>query len=186
MRTSHLRNKYINTHSLVRKELAKIIKESPSNIIIQKTKYGKPFIPKNKNLFFNYSHSESFLMLGVSLSGEVGVDIEAQTEDLSLLQLAETQFLKSEAAFIKSQCTQESLSRFFKFWTAKEAFIKGDGRGLSLGLKSSEFALEEAHKSIQLVKGSENCVFFDLNSYSHKLSCPQNKTYFSAATVFKI
>lgn len=47
-------------------------------ILIQRTKWKKPFLEINegKQAFFNYSHSRNYFLIGFSEHVEVGVDIK--------------------------------------------------------------------------------------------------------------
>ena len=91
--------------------------------------WGKPELAGNPDLHFNLSHSGTWAVCAVS-GMPVGVDVE--TKPCSM-ELAKRYFLPQEAE-------QTELTRL---WTAKEAFCKAIGRGLTVKLDSFEVCLHE-------------------------------------------
>jgi 4'-phosphopantetheinyl transferase len=66
----------------------------------------------------------------------VGVDVEKIREDTNALELAERFFSRQEVEWLRSQPASEHIPSFFSCWTAKEAYIKAHGQGLSMSLSS--------------------------------------------------
>ena len=93
--------------------------------------FGKPYLKKPQNLFFNISHSGNYAALAFSGS-EVGVDIELrkQTNISSVVSF----FCKAEQDYIESFNENEKLEAFYSIWTLKESYIKALGIGLQRGL----------------------------------------------------
>jgi 4'-phosphopantetheinyl transferase len=99
--------------------------------------YGKPALPNvNADLRFSVSHSGDFAMLAVALGREVGVDLEAIRLDVETDTLAERFFSERERTTIRGLPLHERVRAFFRCWTCKEAFLKGQGLGLSRSLES--------------------------------------------------
>lgn len=92
--------------------------------------YGKPFIPGAS--FFNLSHSGDYVVLAVSQTSEIGVDIEFMGE-VSYGELSKF-FTEAEQELISS--ARDPRYEFYRIWTAKEALLKCTGKGLGLPLDS--------------------------------------------------
>lgn len=114
-----------------------------TRISLGKGKYGKPFLRNRGGIpfYFNLSHSGDLVVL-VADSSPVGVDVERVREiDLSVTRKFATQ---TERDWIESGGDpQKRLERFFLLWTLKEAYIKAEGKGFSLSMKSITFTLTQ-------------------------------------------
>jgi 4'-phosphopantetheinyl transferase len=103
--------------------------------------------------FFNISHSHDLVVCGTSGEGEIGIDVEK----IIPCQLEDFKFCYVENEWTDIQSDQNSYRTFYKYWTRKEAILKGDGRGLQVQLDSfntindtlklgeGEWFLEELH-----------------------------------------
>lgn len=100
-----------------------------------RTERGKPYFPAFPEVFFSVSHSGSFLVCAVS-DGPVGVDLQiherrkGESEEEAFLRLsaiAKRFFSPAESEFV-SQFSD--LRRFFLLWTARESYVKLNGRGI--------------------------------------------------------
>lgn len=111
--------------------VAKAYKELTGSIAPQIlfTDNGKPYF-KNDNIHFSISHSND-LSVCVLSDKEIGVD----TEKIKAFnpKLIDRICLDEEKQYIGN-----SSERFFQIWTAKEAYSKLTGLGLSIGLKNIE------------------------------------------------
>lgn len=95
---------------------------------------GKPFI--DEPLHFNVSHSEEWALVALSTDGLVGCDVESVRP---LPDLVSRWFAPSECELILPSGDREAL--FFRYWTLKEAVLKGIGSGLTL--LSCDFAVHQ-------------------------------------------
>lgn len=88
-----------------------------------KDEYGKPYIAESQ-IHFNISHTSTIVICLITDSQAVGVDIEGvkqiHLEDFTAY------FTPEEFSAIK----QWGESRFYQYWTVKEAVIKLIGRGI--------------------------------------------------------
>lgn len=109
---------------------------------IRTDEYGRPHIGQS-SCTFNVSHSGEYVICAASRTCRVGVDIEkiktVCIDDFALQMLDE-----EREQIITSYNRQLS---FFEYWTRKEAVIKGNGKGLSLGLKS--FIVRSNHTRVE-------------------------------------
>lgn len=107
------------------------------------TEYGKPYT--DNKIDFNISHSNGHVVCAFSTVGRVGMDIELiRPIDISYFKKI---FRADEWKFIMSSVIP--VEAFFYLWTAKEAILKADGRGLNAPLNKiyigvNDCRLEEA------------------------------------------
>jgi phosphopantetheinyl transferase len=93
---------------------------------IARTAKGKPFFPDCPNLHFNISHSGSLFLLGIA-SAPIGVDIEK----LRPRRPALPRFALTDEEYAVFEAKGGSWKAFYALWTAKEAYCKYTGEGLS-------------------------------------------------------
>ena len=105
----------------------------PGSINIAVGADNKPFIdcPARK-LFHNVSHSGRFVLIAFSWSFPVGVDVE-QVNHRTDIDGVCRMFHSSESAVIEGS---GDFALFYRYWTAKEAFVKAVGRGLLMDFNS--------------------------------------------------
>jgi 4'-phosphopantetheinyl transferase len=103
----------------------------PDSIVFAEGEYGKPFLPDISGIHFNISHAGNYVTCAVSDS-PVGIDVET-TDHKGYLEVAGRYFAKDELLYVQSfQNESEQRKAFAEIWTMKEAYIKRDGRGLSI------------------------------------------------------
>jgi 4'-phosphopantetheinyl transferase len=98
------------------------------------TKYGRPYL--DGNIDFNISHSGEYVVCAFTDDSKVGIDLE----EIKPIQISDfrIQFLDQE--WDKITNSDNTLFWFYYYWTAKEAVIKAEGRGLSIPLESFRIA----------------------------------------------
>lgn len=105
-------------------------------INLERDAYGKPEV-KGLPLHFNISHSGEWVVCAVN-EKPVGIDIE-QVRPLEM-RLADRVCTESDAAYLnEAETDEEQLERLYRLWTAKEAYFKWKGTGIT-NLKSITFA----------------------------------------------
>lgn len=96
---------------------------------IKYTAFGRPFYIDTVD--FNISHSGSFVVIVMSKNHRVGIDIELVTP--LEIQDFQSQFREEEWTDIVN--SPDIYTRFYYYWTAKEALVKAQGKGLSIPLR---------------------------------------------------
>lgn len=131
---AELRDRYIINHGILRQLLAEHVNESAPDLRIDKTEFGKPFLPDYPELSFNMSHSGNILAVAISSQCQLGVDIECYKARNIWEGLVKKCFAPEEADFWYSLDKSERSRAFYQFWVKKEAFVKAVGKGITLGL----------------------------------------------------
>lgn len=93
---------------------------------VEKDRFGRPGAP---GVEFNLSHTDGIVVLAVAAE-RVGVDVE-RIKQVDLNDYA-TALTDRERERIAS--SPDPAAAFFALWTAKEAAVKADGRGMSIPL----------------------------------------------------
>ena len=120
------RHSYVISHKALRILLGKYLDCSPSALRFNLEANGKPFLADNPNINFNMSHSREWTLIAIAGSA-IGTDVEYVKQNFNYKPLLSEIFNTSEISYITEN---ESLNRFFKLWTRKEALVKITGKGL--------------------------------------------------------
>lgn len=113
----------------------------PSLIRLKKTKYGKPFLRSEPNIYFNVSHTNELVLYSFTKIAPIGIDVEYIEQNLAFHDLSNMFFAKNEINKLKELDGEELRLSFFRCWTRKEAFVKAVGEGLSFPLNKFEVTL---------------------------------------------
>ncbi len=115
------------------------------NVLIGKTKLGKPIIKKPSDLSFDISisHSGSYLVIGICDGGKIGVDIEL-LKDIDFRVFRNCLSVSEEIYINSGKEITQRLENFYEIWTRKEAYLKALGTGLQKPLPITEFYPDHA------------------------------------------
>jgi len=138
-------NRFTVARGTVRAILGAYLRTPAAELIFVSGQNGKPALADpTSDLRFNVSHSGDRGLLGVALGCEIGVDVEAIRPDVETDKLAERFFSEHERQSIRKLPEKERVLAFFRCWTCKEAFLKGQGVGLSRSLGSFDVEVNPA------------------------------------------
>jgi len=148
---------------LMKNALIQLGRDSDALHDLKYTKYGRPYI--NREIDFNISHSGQFIVCAFSDCCRVGIDIE-EIKSLNLSDFQNEFSLKEYAGIEKAN---DPMISFYDHWTAKEAVIKSDGRGMQIPLKDVRINSNSAYlhdkvyhiERIKLNNAYCCCVAFD-------------------------
>lgn len=121
----------------LRRILAGYLDRRPGHIRLLEDVHGRPALagPDAGRLDFNWSHSEGRAVVAVARKlPRLGVDIEHVHPRRSCMAIARRYFATSEHALLERLPEAQRPAAFVRLWTAKEALLKGHGRGLAHGL----------------------------------------------------
>ena len=98
--------------------------------------FGKPLLaPPFDSFHFNLSHSQGLALIAVSPSGAVGIDTEPLNRAPSLIGCESTFCHPEEIAALPTRKVARG-EDLLRIWTAKEAYVKALGTGLSTRLET--------------------------------------------------
>ena len=122
---------------LSRQIIAEYTGNSPESIEFQFGEFGKPFLPASC-INFNWAHTNGCVVLGVSFSAEIGVDIERlNNTTVKPRDIALSFFKPEEYKWVSGGNQTEEHIRFLSLFVQKEAFLKMQGCGLSSPLSDA-------------------------------------------------
>lgn len=119
-----------------------------SELSIAAADHGKPYAllhGKPVSIRFNVSHSDPHGLITITEGGRVGVDVEAGLRKRDFDGISEMVFGPNERAEILSAKGAKKARLFFRYWTLKEALLKGFGTGLSTDLTKIEIPRNIRH-----------------------------------------
>lgn len=140
---------------LIRTLILKYNFNNNKEIVFKTNKYGKPYLECNPNIYFNISHSGNKVACAIC-DAPIGIDIEhVKPIDLAI---AKRYFTQAEYDFINNtNDIAQKYHRFYSIWTKKEAYIKQQGAGLHIPLKS--FDVLNPHSEIYFQSIHQNAEF---------------------------
>lgn len=155
--------RFIAARATMRSILAMYLSVTPKEIVFSYGPNGKPELSplsEKPALRFNLSHSRDRALFALTSSCRVGADIEFMDRGLATDEIARRFFAPREVAALRAVCAEDRLAAFFSFWTRKEAYVKGIGKGLSLPLHTFEVSVEpECHPGRSRISGCLNHQF---------------------------
>jgi 4'-phosphopantetheinyl transferase len=138
------RRRFAAGRGLLRVLLSSYVGASPAELQFPTSYHGKPSLARPccpEDLQFNVSHSDSWMMIGVTHGRSLGVDVESVRPLSDCDQIAERFFSATEVAALRSLPAKLRTRAFFTCWTRKEAYIKAVGGGLSIPLDRFDVSL---------------------------------------------
>lgn len=144
------RRVFLLAHTVLRRVLSSYMPVDPRDWRFVKTATGRPeiLVPDGTALRFNLSHTAGLVGCAVTLTVDVGLDIEANRDITTAV--AERFYAASEVQRLLNLTAQQRSERFFAYWTLKEAYIKARGLGFRLPVEQVVFDLDDgAMPSVQ-------------------------------------
>jgi 4'-phosphopantetheinyl transferase len=130
----HDRLRFIAGRGLLRQILARYLETAPTAVQFGYSANGKPYLLPASALHFNLSHACEVLIVAVTRGRQLGVDVEVLPLDAADDRVEKLVFCSAEQAALKRVDATEHPRLFARLWTRKEAYIKADGRGMTLRL----------------------------------------------------
>jgi len=114
----------------LRVTLGRYLETAPERLEFEVGPWGKPGL-RGCPLRFNVSHCGGAALLALAWRREVGVDMEDVGRDLAAEELAPQVLSNQEQEWLAEHAPEQRPSAFLTLWTAKEAYVKAAGQGLS-------------------------------------------------------
>jgi 4'-phosphopantetheinyl transferase len=127
---------FVAAHALKRLVLAQAIPgRSPVALRFGADSFGKPFLTGPAALQFNLSHTTGLTAVAVSPRA-LGIDVETRDSSVHFRDAASSVLTAAEHAALERAADWDNA--FLALWTAKEAVLKAEGKGLYLPLSGIE------------------------------------------------
>ncbi len=158
-----------NDYLLLSRSLLEYILQEHCNITrlpdIDYLEHGKPYFIHYPEISFNITHTDKTMAVIVANENPVGIDIETIKLRKNFTGLEARVLHTKEQEWLKQQ--PNYLESFFNLWSAKEAYLKATGAGLT-GLSSLELNMQD-----QLAYGSlnEGYLYIDQSSTPESFVC---------------
>jgi 4'-phosphopantetheinyl transferase len=108
---------------------------APESVELGYTDLGRPIYPPDTEVQFSISHTQDLVAVAVTVGASIGVDLEAISPHLDLIELAERIFSEEDLAVFQAHAKGEKLAAFYRAWTRKEAYLKARGEGITEALQ---------------------------------------------------
>lgn len=113
-----------------------------AKIEVVRGEHGKPRLADG-GLEFNFSHSGELVVVAVSPTRPVGVDVEKMKPDRDFLAIAVRAFGAEEVAAVRAATPADRAAVFYRHWVRHEARLKCVGVGLSGGAPEVPLEVED-------------------------------------------
>jgi len=124
------RIRFIVAHRSLRQILSRYTDVPAEKLEFGKGPHHKPFLDFPAGaLQFNLSHTDTHVLIAVTRSAALGVDIEAIRSDVDP-GIPARFFTDSERILLEKLPESARIPAFFRLWTGKEAVLKMTGKGL--------------------------------------------------------
>ena len=130
-------NLYRTAHALLRQVLSRHSAVAPADWRFDAAAHGKPVLaPGQAELSFNLTHTEGLVAVAVSSGKAIGIDAESLDRRSINPAIGRDKFSPAEITWLESHAAPDQAAAFLRLWTAKEAFLKAIGKGLTRSLSS--------------------------------------------------
>jgi 4'-phosphopantetheinyl transferase len=148
MRAGTARDEFVIGRGCLRALLGLALEKDPRSIIFSAGLHGKPSV---EGVEFNVSHSKGLILLALSRSSEIGIDVEWMDPGIEAMEIAQDTFAPGEIAQIAAKEGEERVRAFYRCWVRKEAVTKAHGQGITLSLKDFQVDLASEHETSVLI-----------------------------------
>ena len=126
------RQRFLAARACLRRVLGAYVGIDAAQLTFCYSPQGKPHLENtDADIRFNVSHSDSMAVFGITCGREIGIDIETIRADVEIDELAQRFFSPAEFETLSGMMPGAKIAAFFRTWTCKESFLKGEGVGLS-------------------------------------------------------
>ncbi|KAK5580477.1 hypothetical protein RB653_000495 [Dictyostelium firmibasis] len=130
------------------------------SIKFKRTESNKPYLSttNSKKFSFNVSHDSNWVIaIGSLISDSIGIDImdckiPRNQKINEFFDSMRSCFTDNEWRVIdQGTDDQNKVNLFFIHWCLKESYIKADGKGLNIELRSFEFIIDQTNQTAQII-----------------------------------
>lgn len=142
---------YLVSRAILNLSLKGLLEKGINDLIVKIDKNNKPYLENTLGIKFNISHTEGLVLLAFS-KREVGIDVEKINYKFEFKDILENCFTRDEIINIDN-----NIISFYRYWTAKEAYLKCDGIGLIRNLKEIKI-ISYGNKVIEISDNKNNII----------------------------
>lgn len=137
------RSRLVASRWLLRTMVSRLLDTDPATVRLSADGCGRPVVLTDPPvpLSVSLSHTGDLVVAGLSLTGPIGVDVEARDRPLLALGIAEAACDRRERLRIDRLPHSRRNARLVRLWTLKEAYAKALGVGLSVDFRTLGFRL---------------------------------------------
>ena len=128
------RREFLIARGVVRTILAAYMDIDALVLPLRTGAHGKPFIDASGAPAFSVSHSAGLVVVAVTASFAVGVDLERVDRRLDVEAVAARFLPDCESALLSALAPGARHAAFFRLWTRHEALLKARGCGFATGV----------------------------------------------------
>ena len=160
------------TRAFIRDLLSYYADIAPQDWQFEKGEKDKPeVINAPLPLRFNISHTKNLIICAVTLTDDIGCDVENTGRSNDVLAIAERYFSTQESTELFSLPEAHQRHRFFDYWTLKESYIKAWGLGLAIPLADFSFTINDQVQITNDLFTIKNDI--NLSFAKHRIDDPQ-------------
>ncbi|RKZ82261.1 MAG: hypothetical protein DRQ39_10935 [Gammaproteobacteria bacterium] len=178
------RDSWVVSQGALRMLLSGYLGIPPKLVKTGRRRKGKPYSIDDPGLYFNMSNSGKLVTIAFSRDTELGIDIEHIRPLPDLDEMIIRNFTSREIRFINGK-SEERITRFFRFWTIKESYLKAIGEGMRLSPDNLEFAIEKDSIRQLAVNGIFEQENWNFSEFSTSADYVGTLTYGRENTVIK-
>lgn len=156
---------YLIGHACLRRILGSYLQLPAETLVFETGEHGKPFLSSDtpgEPIHFNLSHSGEYIAL-IFGNTPVGIDIQAVKPSGNAMKLAARYFHPDELSLFTGSDLSEQTELFYRYWSIREAFLKGLGTGLTCSTSSFYVAAETAD-SYRIIRSEQDYSDWIINS----------------------
>ncbi|MBW1602490.1 4'-phosphopantetheinyl transferase superfamily protein [Streptomyces sp. JJ66] len=150
MTLPRMRERFAASRLLLRHVVAAAIETAPELVDLSYQPGGRPYVRGCDQIDISLSHTEDFLVAGVTRHGRIGVDAEHRARRMAGTG-SESQACTPFERFRLDQAGPEGRNDLLvRLWTLKESYTKARGQGLRL--RFTEFGFDLTGEGVRLVR----------------------------------
>jgi 4'-phosphopantetheinyl transferase len=111
--------------------------------------------PPDQRIEFNLSHSRKIVLIALTHSKPIGIDVEYKETDRADEKIAKRYFSSAEFTALSKLEAADRMAGFYRCWTSKEAFVKALGEGLTFPLDTFDVALGDQQRRILAIRNAQ-------------------------------
>lgn len=155
-RQADARQQYLGAEALVNRALEIVGADVGLPAHFVRTPYGKPYLDTQCGLFVNWSHSGAYAVCAIS-DLDVGIDIQEMSKTPGE-RLIRRILRPSEYKEWEQEPREKQTETFYRYWAAKESFLKMKGTGFYAPLDSFAVQLRGDRAYVLELEGKEQYV----------------------------